>query len=72
MGAAALADIIDVRVMYLIGSLLILISRLWVLFLPGLRQDAADGGDRSGLLHSAPSAPGLGIGRIVTWLILIL
>jgi hypothetical protein len=66
MGAAGLADLIDVRIMYLIASLLILVGGVWVMVLPGLRQDAVQWRRAIGLLHSAPSAPGLGAGRMVT------
>jgi MFS family permease len=66
MGAAGLADIIDVRIMYLIGSLLILIGGVWVLFLPGLRQDVAQWRQAISMLRAAPSAPGLGVGRLAT------
>jgi CRP-like cAMP-binding protein len=66
MGAAGFADIIDVRVMYLISSLMVLGGGIWVLFLPGLRQDAAQWKRALGLLRQAPSAPGLGVGRVAT------
>ncbi len=66
MGAAGLADLIDVRVMYLISALMILGGGIWVLFLPGLRQDAAQWKRALGLLKQVPSAPGLGIGRSAT------
>ncbi len=63
MGAAGLADLIDVRIMYLISSLMVLGGGIWVLFLPGLRQDAAQWKRALGLLRQSPSAPGLGVGR---------
>jgi len=66
MGAAGLADLIDVRIMYLISSLMVLGGGIWVLFLPGLRQDAAQWKRALGLLRQSPSAPGLGGGRSVT------
>jgi hypothetical protein len=66
MGAAGLADLIDVRVMYFIASLLVFFGGIWVLFLPGLRQDAAQWKRALGMLRAAPSAPGLGAGRLVT------
>jgi hypothetical protein len=66
MGAAGLADLIDVRILYLAASLLVFIGGVWVLFLPGLRQDAAQWKRSIKLLHSAPSAPRLGTGRLVT------
>jgi CRP-like cAMP-binding protein len=66
MAAAGLADFIDVRVMYLVGALLIMGGGFWVLFLPGLRQEAAEWQRALGLLRSAPAAPGLGAGRAAT------
>jgi CRP-like cAMP-binding protein len=66
MAAAGLADLINVRVMYLIGALIALGGGIWVLFLPGLRQEAAEWRRALGLLRSAPAAPGLGPGRPAT------
>ena len=66
MGAAGLADLIDVRIMYLIASLLVLFGGIWVLFLPGLRQDLMQWRQAISLLRSAPSAPGLSGGRLAT------
>jgi CRP-like cAMP-binding protein/Na+/melibiose symporter-like transporter len=63
MAAAGLADLIDVRIMYLISALMVLGGGIWVLFLPGLRQEAAEWRRALGLLHTAPVAPGLGVGR---------
>ncbi len=66
MGAAGLADLINVRVMYLVSALMVLGGGVWVLFLPGLRQQAAEWRRTLGLLRSAPAAPGLGVGRPAT------
>jgi CRP-like cAMP-binding protein len=66
MGAAGLADLIDVRIMYLAGSILVLAGGIWVLFLPGLRQDAAQWRRALSMLRAAPTAPGLGTGRLAT------
>ncbi len=63
MGAAGLADRIDVRLMYLSGALIILLGALFVLTLPGLRQERAEWQQALTLLRAAPSAGGLGIGR---------
>jgi CRP-like cAMP-binding protein len=52
--------------MYLISSLMILVSGVWALFLPGLRQEAAEWRRAIRLLRSAPAAPGLGLGRPAT------
>ena len=66
MAAAGLADLINVRVMYLVSALMVLGGGVWVLFLPGLRQQAAEWRRALGLLRSAPAAPGLGAGRPAT------
>ena len=66
MASAGLADLINVRVMYLISALLILSSGVWALFLPGLRQAAEDWKRALRLLRTAPTAPGLGAGRPAT------
>jgi CRP-like cAMP-binding protein/sugar phosphate permease len=66
MACAGLADLINVRVMYLISALLVLGSGIWALFLPGLRQAAEDWKRALNLLRSAPTAPGLGAGRPAT------
>jgi MFS family permease len=65
MGAAALADIIDVRVMYLLASIVILLSGFLAQLLPGLRQGAAQWRKALNMLRAAPVAPGLGVGRII-------
>jgi DHA3 family macrolide efflux protein-like MFS transporter len=66
MASAGLADLINVRVMYLFSALLILSSGIWALFLPGLRQAAEDWKRALKLLRTAPTAPGLGAGRPAT------
>jgi CRP-like cAMP-binding protein/sugar phosphate permease len=66
MACAGLADLINVRVMYLISSLLVLCSGIWALFLPGLRQAAEEWKRALKLLRTAPTAPGLGAGRPAT------
>ncbi len=63
MASAGLADLINVRVMYLISSILVLISGVWALFLPGLRQAAEEWKRALKLLRTAPTAPALGAGR---------
>jgi CRP-like cAMP-binding protein len=63
MTSVGLADFIDVRVLYLISSLIILLGGVLVLVLPGLRQDAAAWRRSLSLLRGAPAAPGLGVGR---------
>jgi len=66
MGAAGLADLVNVRVMYLISALLILASGVWALFLPGLRQAAGEWKRALNLLRTAPTAPSAGAGRPAT------
>jgi len=66
MAAAGLADVMNVRVLYLLSALLVLAAGVWVLFLPGLRQDAAQWRRAISMLRAAPSAPGLGTGRAIT------
>jgi MFS transporter, DHA3 family, macrolide efflux protein len=63
MAAVGLADFIDIRIMYLITSLMILFGGALVLLLPGLRQDAIAWRRSITLLRGAPAAPGLGSGR---------
>jgi CRP-like cAMP-binding protein len=45
---------------------LVLVGGIWVLFLPGLRQDRAEWLRAISLLRSAPTAPRLGAGRLAT------
>ena len=66
MAAAGFADIIDVRLMYLIGALIILFGGVWALFLPGLRQESAEWRRILKLLRTAPATPGLGVSRAAT------
>lgn len=63
MASAGLADVIDVRVMYLIGALVVLFSGMLVQFLPGLRRGAEEWRRSISLLRAAPSVAGLGVGR---------
>ncbi|HEX9841025.1 MAG TPA: MFS transporter, partial [Anaerolineales bacterium] len=65
MGAAGLADAIDVRLMYLVSALILLTGGILVLVLPGLRQEGAEWRQSLRLLRTAPSTPGLGTGRPV-------
>ena len=63
MALAGLADIVNVRVVYFFGAVLVLFSGLWVLVLPGLRQEAAEWRRAIRLLRTAPAAAPMGIGR---------
>jgi CRP-like cAMP-binding protein/sugar phosphate permease len=66
MAAAGLADLINVRVMILGSSVLLAGAGALTLFLPGLGQPAAEWRRAIRLLRAAPTAPGLGIGRLPT------
>jgi CRP-like cAMP-binding protein/predicted MFS family arabinose efflux permease len=66
MGAAALADTFDVRILFLISAIAILGSGILAQFLPGLRHGAAQWRSALGLLKVAPTAPDLGLGRMAT------
>jgi CRP-like cAMP-binding protein/predicted MFS family arabinose efflux permease len=65
MGAAGLADAIDVRLMYLVSALILLTGGILVLVLPGLRQEGAEWRQSLRLLRTAPGISGLGAGRSV-------
>jgi MFS family permease len=64
MGAAGLADFIDVRWMYFSSAILLLGGGILVLVLPGLRQNKAEWRRALTLLKTAPANTGLGIGRL--------
>ncbi len=66
MALAGLADVIDVRLLYLLSAVMILVAGVWVLFLPGLGQPAAEWRRAMSLLLKSPTAPGLGAGRAAT------
>jgi len=63
MGAAGLADTIDVRLIYLASALILLLGAILVMVLPGLRQERSEWQKALGFLRAAPGAPGLGTGR---------
>jgi CRP-like cAMP-binding protein/sugar phosphate permease len=63
MGAAGLADTIDVRIMYLASSLILLLGATLVVTLPGLRQEGAEWKQALAFLRAAKTAPGIGAGR---------
>ncbi len=65
MAAAGLADLIDVRLLYLIGSLVTIGCGAWALVLPGIGQPAAEWRRALSLLRSAPAVSSLGLGRAV-------
>lgn len=65
MAAAGLADVIDVRYLYLAAGVLAIGCGAWALVLPGLGQPAAEWRRALALLRSAPAAAGMGTGRAV-------
>lgn len=65
MGAAGLADVIDVRLLYLLGALITVGCGIWALVLPGIGQPAAEWRRALALLRSAPVVSGLNAGRAV-------
>ena len=66
MAAAGLADMLDIRVMMLISALIILLSGVLSLFLPGLRQSAEEWKRAASLLRTAPAIPSLSMGQAGT------
>jgi DHA3 family macrolide efflux protein-like MFS transporter len=66
MAAAGLADIFNIRGVFIFSAALLLTAGVMALFLPGLGQPAAEWKRAVGLLRAAPSAPGLGEGRLAT------
>lgn len=66
MAAAGLADIFNIRGVFILSAALLLGAGALALFLPGLGQPAAEWKRAVGLLRAAPSAPGLGEGRLAT------
>jgi CRP-like cAMP-binding protein len=66
MSGAGLADLIDIRWLYLSSSLFVLLGGAWALFLPGLRQAAAEWRQALRLLRAAQEERGLGEVRPAT------
>ncbi len=65
MAVAGLADVIDVRWLYLVGAIVTIGCGVWALVLPGIGQPAAEWRRALQLLRSAPHAAGIGTGRAV-------
>jgi len=63
MGLAGLADLIDVRLMFQVSSVVVIAAALITQFLPGLGQPAAEWRRAISLLRGAGSAPGMAFGR---------
>jgi MFS family permease len=66
MSAAGLADVYDIRGLYLVEGLLLAVLGMLVLLLPGLGQSAAEWKRAIRLLQGIAEAPGLGVGRSAT------
>ena len=66
MAAAGFADLVDIRVMMLISALIILLSGILTLTLPGLRQSAEEWRRAASFLRAAPAIPSLSVGRAAT------
>jgi CRP-like cAMP-binding protein/sugar phosphate permease len=66
MGAAGLADLLDVRLLYLASAVLTIGCGVWALVLPGLGQPAAEWRKALALLRAAPTARTAETGRGVT------
>lgn len=66
MAAAGLADVIDVRVLYVAANVLLLGAGLLALGVRGLGLPAAEWRQTLRLLRSAQAAPHLGLGRVAT------
>jgi hypothetical protein len=65
MAAAGLADVMDVRLLYLLGGIATVGCGAWALVLPGLGQPAAEWRRALVLLRTAPATGGLSAGRAV-------
>lgn len=63
MGLAGLADVIDVRLMFVVSSVVVIASAMVTAVLPGLGQPAAEWRRAISLLRGAGSAPGMAFGR---------
>ncbi|HEY5435152.1 MAG TPA: MFS transporter [Candidatus Limnocylindrales bacterium] len=63
MGLAGLADVIDVRILFIACSMVVVVAGLVTALLPGLGQPAAEWRHAIGLLRGAGSAPGMSYGR---------
>jgi MFS family permease len=66
MGAAGLADFMDIRLLVLITALMLVAAGLLVLFMPALGQSRAEWRRTIDLLRGIEAAPRLGTGRPAT------
>jgi CRP-like cAMP-binding protein len=66
MSAAGLADYMDVRLLYLVSALMLVLAGIALLFLPELGQSRAQWKRTINLLRGVEAAPRLGAGRPAT------
>ena len=66
MGAAGLADVVDLRVLVVVASLVLVGAGIWTQFMPGLGQPAAEWRRAAQLLRGAALAPIAAAGRAAT------
>lgn len=66
MSAAGLADLMDIRLLFLIGAVLLTGAGVLLLFMPGLGPTAAEWKRTFALLRGVEAAPRLGMGRAAT------
>ncbi len=66
MAAAGLADVIDIRLLIVVASVVLIVAGVACLLLPGLHQPAAEWRRTLSLLRAAPTGPGLGPARPAT------
>ena len=66
MAAAGLADVFDIRVMFLVSALMLLVAGAWALTMPGLGQPAAEWKKALKLLREAPAAAAQRLARPAT------
>jgi CRP-like cAMP-binding protein len=66
MGAAGLADFMDVRLLYLISALMLVGAGTAILFMPDLGPSFAEWKRTFALLRGVEAAPRLGVGRPAT------
>jgi len=66
MSAAGLADLMDVRLLYLVSAVMLVMAGVFVLFIPDLGQPIAQWRRTFALLRGVEAAPRLGVGRPAT------
>ncbi len=64
MAAAGLADLMDIRLLYLISAILLLGGSVMVMIMPGLRQGRAEWQRALSLLRAAPVVSSVSVGRL--------